>query len=83
MAANAADQITEAIAAGGAAEEHRQVTVTLSSTSRHVVISFPVDITDSELLEFTGWVGSSLRLGLAQDRVASRLIVPTSIHRQQ
>jgi hypothetical protein len=81
------DQI-DAVAAAAAeptAEEHRQVTVKIATTGRHVVISFPVDMTDSEALEFIGWLGSDLRQALAQERatrVGRGLIVPARLLRQ-
>jgi len=74
------DQIDAAIAATEqpVAEQLEQVTVTISSTGRHFVIAFPTDATDSELLEFSGWIGNQLRLVLAQRRAAapaSRIVV--------
>lgn len=82
------DQLDQAIKAASepTAEAHRQVTVTISTTGRHVVVSFPVDLTDSEALEFVGWVGSGLRQALAEERAqrtGPRLIVPAGILRQQ
>jgi hypothetical protein len=75
------DPIAEAIKATdqrAAAEEHQQLTVTISSTGRHVVVSFPVDISDAEMLEFTGWWTQTARLAIQDNRVkgaASRLVV--------
>lgn len=63
------DPIDEAIAATNAPSEiHEQTTVTISSTGRHVVISFPQDMTESELFEFVGWSANQLRVALAQRR---------------
>jgi len=47
-----------------------QVTVTIATTGRPVVIGFPQDMTDSELLEFVGWCGQNLRVHLFQRRNA-------------
>lgn len=72
------DPIKDAIKASEPVEKHAQLNVTISSTGRHVGISFPVDMTDGELLEFVGWCGTNLRLSLAQERAKTpmgRLVV--------
>lgn len=78
------DQIDQAVKAASEApaEAHRQVTVTIATTGRHVVVSFPVDMTDGEALEFVGWIGSGLRQALAEERAqhaGPRLVVARSL----
>ncbi len=80
------DPIEKAIAAAGEApaEAHRKVTVTIASTGRHIVLSFPLDMTDSEALEFVGWVGSSLRQALSDERAkraGPQILVPAGMVR--
>jgi hypothetical protein len=56
-----------------------QVNVTIATTGRPVQITFPVDMTDSELLEFVGWCGQNLRVHLFQRRqspAVGRLVLP-------
>lgn len=66
-------------AAVAAAEEkvetHNQINLTISSTGRHVLLSHPVDMTDGELLELVGFLGSTLREALARDRASRSPIV--------
>jgi hypothetical protein len=65
------------------AQAMEQTTVTISSTGRPVVIAWPPDMTDGELLEFVGWLSTNLRLELAKRRAkgSSRLIVPAHVVR--
>jgi hypothetical protein len=77
-----ADKIDAAIEAAAAEppEAHSQTTVRISSTGRHVVMSFPTDMTDQELLEFIGWLGASFRLGLIGERAKKESrIVPVRV----
>jgi hypothetical protein len=48
-----------------------------------VVIAWPPDMTEGELLEFVGWLSTNLRLELAKRRAkgSSRLIVPAHVVR--
>ena len=83
----AVDQIDQAIAAAEAPapEPLQQVTVTIASTGRHVVIAFPPDMTDAEALEFVGWVGTQLRIALAQQRASAagpQLWTPPAVRAQ-
>jgi len=77
------DALDEAIE--GAAKrpvEMEQVTVTIATTGRPVVIAFPSDMTDQELLEFMGWMGQGLRLKLLANRqrtAGGRIVLPTGI----
>lgn len=52
-------------------EEHAQVNLTITSTGRHVVFSYPVDLTDGELLEWIGFLGNNLRQALIAQRAAA------------
>lgn len=42
-------------------ENHRQKLLTLASTHRHIVLSYPANLTDSELLEFIGYLTHEFR----------------------
>ena len=49
-------------------ETHEVVTVAIS-TGRHMVLSFPVDMTDGELLEMAGWIAVALRAHVTPKRL--------------
>lgn len=51
-------------AADGLNERHRQKLLTLASTHRHVIFSYPEDMTDEEVLDFAGWFLTGFRMGL-------------------
>lgn len=74
------DPIAQAIAAteAPAAIQMQQHTLTINSTGRPFQMVFPVDMTDSELLEVIGWMGSDLRLYLQARRKnpLGRLVAP-------
>lgn len=42
-------------------ENHRQKLLTLASTNRHVILSYPADMSDGELLEFIGYLTHEFR----------------------
>lgn len=79
------DPVDDAIKAAEAqppAEVHQSVTVQISSTGRHVILSFPQDLTEAELFEFVGWASNQLRIGLAQERAkrgGGRIILPAGV----
>lgn len=81
------DQIDEAIAATepiakAPPAEPLTITVTIASTGRKVALTFPKDLTDSELLEFIGWEGTNLRVALANERAkgpASGLVIARQV----
>jgi hypothetical protein len=66
------DRIDAAIAAAKPTEVHKQHTVTISSTGRHMVISRPQDMTEAELFECVGWMANNLRLALEQEAAQRR-----------
>lgn len=37
-------------------EGHRQKLLTLATSERHVILSYPADMTDNELLDFIGYL---------------------------
>lgn len=45
-------------------EPQRQKLLTLASTGRHVLLSYPVDMTDDELLDFAAWLLTGFRTEL-------------------
>lgn len=45
-------------------EPHYQKLLTLASSGRHIIISYPRDMTDVELLDFLGWTTHELRQSL-------------------
>lgn len=67
----AGDPIDAALAAAEAPTQVAMVErmVTISSTGRPVVVAYPQDVTDGELLEFVGWVGSRLLGELRAERL--------------
>lgn len=60
----AVDRIKEVAESTG--ERHRQKLLTLASTGRHIVVSFPDDLTDQELLDFLGYLTHEFRAQLPQ-----------------
>lgn len=42
-------------------ENHRQKLLTLDSSKRHIILSYPQDLTDDELLEFIGYLTHEFR----------------------
>lgn len=58
----APDPIDAAIAAADAPQkvEMQQINITISSTSRPVIIAIPTDISDSEIAEVGGWLLTTL-----------------------
>ncbi len=74
-----ADQLDAAITAAEAPPEVRtRVNVTIGTTGRIVSIDVPVDLTDGEIAEFMGWVGTALLNAARNERAkgpASRIIV--------
>jgi hypothetical protein len=56
-----------------------QINVTIASTGRPFLLGIPQGMTDSELLEVMGWMGTALRNHLVQQRAQTaggRIIVP-------
>lgn len=56
-----------------------QLTVTISSTGRPFAVAIPADMTDGELLEVVGWMGTALRQHIAARRMQTaggRIILP-------
>lgn len=37
-------------------EGHRQKLLTLDTSKRHIILSYPADLTDAELLDFLGYL---------------------------
>lgn len=37
-------------------ENHRQKLLTLATSQRHIILSYPADMTDNELLDFIGYL---------------------------
>lgn len=77
---NGAPAIDQAIAsANKQSVEMEQITVTIASTGRPVMIAFPRDATDSELLEVIGWMATTLRSHVATNKRpgAGRLVLPS------
>lgn len=60
---NAAEQM-KAAAKALHNEEHRQKILTLASTRRHILISYPYDLTNEELLDFMGYLTHQFRAEL-------------------
>ena len=78
------DPVGAAVAAAGPAApsgefQMRQFRAVIASSRRPVVLLVPVDVTDTELLEITGWIGNGVRVEVAQARqpLGGRLIVPS------
>jgi hypothetical protein len=72
------DKVGAAINAAAAPQRFR-LQVTISSTGRIVLLDAPADITDSELLEFAGYLGTQLKaqLDAARKRTAGgRIVLP-------
>jgi hypothetical protein len=44
-----------------------QLQINLSSTGRPVMLAVPIDLTDSELIEFIGWLGTAF-LGIRKPK---------------
>lgn len=63
MAESAEAKIKQA-AAGFGNESHRQKLLTLASTERHIIMSYPQDMTDLELLDFLGYLTHQFRAEL-------------------
>lgn len=56
-----------------------QITITIASTGRPLLLGIPVGMTESELLEVIGWMGTALRQHLIAQRARTaggRIIVP-------
>lgn len=45
-------------------ENHRQKLLTLATSERHIIISYPSDMTDNELLDFIGYLTHEFKAGL-------------------
>jgi hypothetical protein len=77
------DKVGPAIAAVEQAEQtvtmQQLPPITISSTGRPVLLSIPVDITDSEIAELCGWMLTGLMAAKRAERAntpASRILVP-------
>lgn len=80
------DQIDAAIAAAAAMDAAsalpvpapyatHTIDVTLASTGRVFAVTFPTDMTDGEVAEAMGWMGTYLLNGLRNDRRAASQLV--------
>lgn len=71
------DAIGKAIEANGKppAVDMIQIPVTISSSGRPAMVALPADVTDVELLEIIGWLGSVVAPQLRARRPASRLVI--------
>lgn len=58
--------------AQGLGETHHQIAVTIPSTKRHFILSYPDKMTDSEIVEIVGYLTVVLRTQLRQPS----LIIP-------
>lgn len=45
----------------GLNEDHHQKQLQLASTQRHIILSYPRDLTDEELLDFLGYLTHQFR----------------------
>lgn len=76
------DPVADAIAATSTPADNQvkmeQTTVTIASTGRPMIIAYPQDMSDEELLEVLAWMAGPLRGHLQQLKKgpASRIIVP-------
>ncbi len=75
-----ADSLDAAVAAAAAkpAEVRTRVNVTIGTTGRIVSIEVPVDLTDGEIAEFMGWLGTTLLNAARNERAKTangRIIV--------
>ena len=74
------DPIDAAIAAADKPTvQMEQLNVTIGSTGRPLVIAFPTDMTEPELLEVVGWMATALRGHVNTNRAKTaggRIIVP-------
>lgn len=71
-----ADKIKDAIAATQPRDDElvmAQQTVRIGSTGRPVILGYPEDLSDGELLELLGWMAIGLRQALADRRAKSVL----------
>lgn len=77
------DAIDRAVAAAAASEEPQpergRVDVTIGSTGRGVSIEFPLDMTDGEVAEFCGWMGTILLGAVRQERAVRAAQAPPVI----
>lgn len=58
--------VVQDMQAGIRKENHQAKLLTLASSGRHVIFSFPRDLTDDELLDYLGWLLHGFRAGLPQ-----------------
>ena len=75
------DRIDTAIASAQA-EERETTPITITSTGRMIMLDWPADLTDGELAEFIGWLGTNLLMHLRQRRAGDsrpRLYVAGSL----
>jgi hypothetical protein len=73
------DPIDAAIAATANSVTLMEIPVTIASTGRPFKITVPVDMTDGELAEVMGWMGSGLLNHFRAERAKTaggRIIVP-------
>jgi hypothetical protein len=81
------DKIDDAIAAtvdDGPTIEMMGIPVQLSSSGRPARVDLPADVTDAELIDLIGWLGTTVRAA-ARERAAgaaSRLFVPARLRQQ-
>lgn len=80
----AKDPIAAAIAATDqpAPVEMLTIPVTIASSGRPFQVSIPIDMTDGELAEVMGWMGSAILNHLRAERLKTaggRIIVPRGI----
>lgn len=76
------DKIDAAIAAQAQPMEERfQVPVTIADTGRQFVIDIPADMTDAEMVDMLGWIGTNLALHVRQRTRGpkSRIYVPGAL----
>ena len=75
-AAIAAAEAPDAVPAGQF--QMRQFQAVIASSGRPVVLLVPADVTDTELLEVTGWIGNGVRVEIdrARQPLGGRLIMP-------
>lgn len=75
---NGADPIQAAVDAVEEPASRTAVSVTIASSQRVVTIDFPNDVTESDLLEFSGWIGTVL-MNSVRARPANRLVVASRL----
>lgn len=62
------DKVADAIAAAESTQRSAKMTVRLAPHGRVVEYKFPLDMTDTEVIEFTGWLHTQFMEALRNER---------------